>query len=113
MPHAFHLPVQIGQLLDEHALTVQELAQACGRVPEWVLARLEAGVIEAHSASAGAHYFTSTTLVRARRIAQLEATFDADPYLAALTTDLIEEVALLRQRLAQWEPQAQPPPQQP
>ena len=30
MPHAFHLPVQLGELLDEHALTLEELAQADG-----------------------------------------------------------------------------------
>ena len=38
-------------------------------------------------------------MVRARRLAQLEVTFDADPHLAALTADLIEEVAFLRRRL--------------
>lgn len=43
--------------------------------------------------------FDSTTLARARRIARLEASFDADPQLAALTADLIEEVAALRRRL--------------
>jgi chaperone modulatory protein CbpM len=42
--------------------------------------------------------------VRARRIAHLETTFDADPHLAALAADLMEEVAALRQRLAQLEP---------
>ena len=43
--------------------------------------------------------FSSQTLVRARRIAQLEHSFDADPQLAALTTDLIEEVHQLRRQL--------------
>ncbi len=47
--------------------------------------------------------FSSATLVRARRVAQLEATFDADPYLAAMTTDLMEEVARLRRRLRHLE----------
>ncbi|NMM91617.1 hypothetical protein B2J88_46260 [Rhodococcus sp. SRB_17] len=103
MTHAFHLPVQLGELLDEHALTREELARACRRHPDWVSARVEAGVIEVASPGTGEWHFTGTTLVRARRIAQLEATFDADPYLAALTADLIEEVAQLRQRLAQRE----------
>lgn len=104
MPHAFHLPVQLGELLGEQALTLEELAGACRRAPEWVRERLQAGVIEAvadpHTTGC---YFTSGTLVRARRIAQLEITFDADPHLAALTTDLIEEVAQLRQRVARLE----------
>jgi chaperone modulatory protein CbpM len=103
MTHAFHVPVQLGELLDEHALTREELARACRRHPDWVSARVEAGVIEVATPAAGSRewHFTGTTLVRARRIAQLEATFDADPYLAALTADLIEEVAQLRRRLAQ------------
>lgn len=102
MPHAFHLPVQLGELLDDRALTLEELARACCRAPEWVSARVEAGVIETTTPGrrASEWHFTSTTLVRARRIAQLEATFDADPYLAALTADLMEEVAQLRRRLA-------------
>ena len=105
-PHAFHLPVQMGELLDDsHLLSLEDLARACRRAPEWVTARVEAGVIE--STAPDGHstqwHFTSTTLVRARRIAQLEATFDADPHLAALATDLMEEVTQLRQRLAQLE----------
>ncbi len=105
-PHASHLPVQMGELLDDsHPLSLQDLARACRRAPEWVTARVEAGVIESTTPGGQATqwHFTSTTLVRARRIAQLEATFDADPHLAALTTDLMEEVAQLRQRLAQLE----------
>lgn len=110
-PHAFHLPVQMGELLDDnHPLTLEDLARACRQAPEWVAARVEAGVIE--STTPGGQpaqwHFTSTTLVRARRIAQLEATFDADPHLAALATDLMEEVAQLRQRLAQLEKQRYP-----
>lgn len=59
MPHAFHLPVQLGELLDEHALTLEELAQACRRDPAWVSARLQAGVIEAQGPRAGVYYFTT------------------------------------------------------
>lgn len=112
MPHAFQLPVQLGELLDDHTLSLQDLARACRRAPEWVQAHVEAGVIETtthvSARQGGEWHFTSTTLVRARRIAQLEATFDADPHLAALATDLMEEVAQLRQRLAQLERQSPP-----
>ena len=107
MPHAFHLPVQLGELLGDSALSLEELARACCRAPEWVSARVEAGVIETSTPGANANtsewHFTSTTLVRARRIAQLETTFDADPHLAALAADLMEEVEQLRRRLAQLE----------
>lgn len=87
-----------GEALAGAVLSPQELAHACGVTPDWVLDRVQAGVLQVDAAS-GAWRFDSVTLVRARRIAQLEATFDADPQLAALTTDLIEEVTRLRQRL--------------
>lgn len=105
MPHAFHIPAQLGELLDDDTLTLDDLARACRRAPEWVCERVQAGVLEPAQTAQGntgmaLWRFTSTTLVRARRIAQLEATFDADPHLAALTADLMEEVAQLRRQLA-------------
>ena len=89
---------------DEHtALTLDALASACHMKPEWVITRLQEGLlqtgIEDAEGNATTWRFTSATVVRARRLAHLEVTFDADPQLAALTTDLIEEVATLRQRL--------------
>ena len=105
MPHAFQLPVQMGELLDDDTLSLQDLARACRRAPEWVRDHVEAGVIETITHVSTRHadewHFTSTTLVRARRIAQLETTFDADPHLAALAADLMEEVQQLRRQLAQ------------
>ena len=68
--------------------------------PEWVVTHVEAGVFQPCAGGAAAEWrFTTTTLQRARRIAQLEHSFDADPQLAALAADLMEEVAVLRQRL--------------
>lgn len=107
MPHAFHIPAQMGELIEESMLTLDDLARACCRAPEWVSERVEAGVITPAQPGAGLSTwrFSSTTVVRARRIAQLEATFGADPYLAALTADLMEEVAMLRRRLHRIEEQ--------
>ena len=101
-PHAFHLPVQMGELLDDsHPLSLEDLARACHRAPEWVMARVEAGLIESTvpGGQTTQWHFTSTTLVRARRLADLEHAFDADPQLAALAVDLMEEVAALRRQL--------------
>lgn len=79
-------------------LTLEELAHACCMQPGWVVQRLEAGVL--HGERDGTHWrIASASVVRARRIARLETTFDADPELAALTADLIEEVTQLRRRL--------------
>lgn len=90
--------IEIGEVLHEAALTADELAHACCVAPSWVHDRVETGILGV-DLSSGTWRFDSLALVRARRLIQLEVTFDADPQLAALTTDLIEEVALLRQRL--------------
>ncbi|MBS0506512.1 MAG: MerR family transcriptional regulator [Proteobacteria bacterium] len=91
----------MAELLDDAPqLTLEELAHSCCMAPDWVVERLQAGLLHAEQAG-GRWQFSSATVVRARRLARLEASFDADPELAALTTDLIEEVAVLRQRLRQ------------
>lgn len=94
------IPVNLIELLADDALTVQDLARGTRMEPQWVITHVEAGVFEPCAGQAVTEWrFTSTTLRRARRIAQLEHTFDADPQLAALTSDLMEEVAALRRRL--------------
>lgn len=112
MTSAHNTPaVQPGELLDDTALlSLEDLARICHMAPGWVSERLEAGLLQADSQ--GGHWcFASATVVRARRLAQLEITFDADPHLAALTADLIEEVAHLRQRLQHLEAATGPGPQ--
>ncbi len=95
------------ELLDDGVwLSLEELARSCHMGPDWVLERLEAGLLPAHEQQ-GQWHFAGTALLRARRLAQLERSFDADPQLAALTVDLIEEVADLRQRLQQMQAQMQ------
>ena len=90
--------LQIGEIVEGMAFTIEDLARACGVAPEWVQARVESGVLQA-AVAGGAGRFDSITVVRARRVLQLETVFDADPQLAALTADLIEEVTRLRRRL--------------
>lgn len=89
----------VGVLLDECALSVDELARACRCEPRWILERIESGVIECTAVSGGERRFASAALVRVRRLLSIEQTFDADAELAALTVDLIEEVESLRRRL--------------
>ena len=98
MQHAVLVSVEVGEVLGPLALTAEELARSCGVELAWVRDRVESGVLQVDSAS-GAWRFDSVTLVRARRLVALETTFDADPQLAALTADLIEEVARLKRRL--------------
>lgn len=99
-PHTQHGPAIAGELLEEAALTLEDLAHACCVEPGWVVERLEAGLLEgAGSADRPGWRFTSASLVRARRMVHLEQGFDANPELAALAADLIEEIARLRERL--------------
>jgi chaperone modulatory protein CbpM len=97
-----HIPADLIELIDDAALTVQDLARSGRVTPEWVLAHVQAGVLEPCESPATGWQtwrFTSATLVRVRRIAGLEHAFAADPQLAALAADLMEEVARLRNRL--------------
>lgn len=93
----------LAELLDEgNVLSLEDLARACAVAPSWVTTRVSEGLLQGEQAS-DTWRFTSTTVVRARRMARLESTFEADPHLAALTTDLMEEVSELRLRLRQLE----------
>jgi chaperone modulatory protein CbpM len=86
------------EVLSDAALTADHVARACRVTIAWVEERVQTGVLQADPAADGWR-FDSGALVRARRIARLETCFDADPQLAALTVDLIEDVARLRHRL--------------
>lgn len=85
---------QLGEILEDGAFSADDLSRACGVSLAWVHARVAEGIL-AVDPSSGAGRFGVLTLMRARRIAQLESTFDADPQLAALTADLMEEVVRL------------------
>jgi len=89
-----------GEVLGDAAFSAEDLARACGVRVDWVRERVEAGVLQVNP-STGEWRFDSATLVRARRVARLESGFDADPQLAALTADLMEEVERLRRQLRQ------------
>ena len=98
--HPIAIPAHLVELLDDAALDLQALAHGCHMTTEWVLTRVESGVLEPSSGRAATEWrFASTTLVRARRLADLEHAFDADPQLAAMAVDLMEEVAALRRQL--------------
>lgn len=89
-----------GVLLDEAALTLDELARACGVEPEWVLRHVEAGVLGGEtSIEMTTLRFGSGDLGRARRLLGIERNFDANEDIAALVVDLTDEVRRLRARL--------------
>jgi len=89
-----------GVLLDDAALTLEELARACQVEPDWVVRHVEAGVLGPDgSVQVTSLQFRSVDLDRARRLLSVEQDFDANEDLAALVIDLADEVRRLRARL--------------
>ena len=89
-----------GVLLDEAALTLEELARACAVEPEWVVQRVRTGILlDGAPPETSGWRFTSIDLVRARRLRQVERDFDANDDVAALVVDLSEEIRRLRNKL--------------
>jgi chaperone modulatory protein CbpM len=87
--------IHAGLLIDEIQLTADELACACRRDVQWVMARswLICGDAEAVT------QFSSAELTRARRLADMETVFEIDEEVAGLVVDLIEEVERLKRAL--------------
>ena len=93
--------VLIGLVIDEHTLTLEELACACGVDEDWLRQRLDAGLLVCCSGEGAVGRFASLQLHRARRMLAMERDFDANQELAALVVDLLEELQNLRARLQQ------------
>jgi chaperone modulatory protein CbpM len=91
--------VLIGSLMEDSWLTLEQVAAACTVEPEWLLRHIEEGLFPHTESVAGVWRFSGATLMRARRMRQLERDFDATPELAALVADLLEEMETLRQKL--------------
>jgi chaperone modulatory protein CbpM len=89
----------IEAVLNDVQLTLEELAALCAVGPQWVIERIEQGLIEVCGGDRNAWRFDATALRRVRTIRSIELTFDAAPELAALVADLTEEIARLRAAL--------------
>jgi chaperone modulatory protein CbpM len=85
--------------LEDACLSLEQLASACASTPDWVIHRVEEGILSCATTTVAAWRFSSRDLDRARRVRALERDFDASPELAALVADLQEEIAALRRRL--------------
>ncbi|MDZ7595790.1 MAG: chaperone modulator CbpM [Thiobacillus sp.] len=90
--------ILIGSLLEESWLTLEQLAAACLVEPAWLLRHIEEGLFPHAECVAGTWRFSGASLLRARRMRQLERDFDAVPELAALVADMLEEIDALRSR---------------
>lgn len=90
----------IAVLLDEAQLTLDELSISCTVSREWIIEHVRAGVLLVEpDPDPGRWLFSSEDLLRTRRLRGLERDFDANPELAGLVVDLLDELARLRARL--------------
>ena len=88
-----------GSVLEEDCFTLEDLAHACAVSPEWLLARIEEGLLAASGSNPAEWRFSTSVLRRVQRMHTLERDFDAVPELAALVADLLEEIEAQRARL--------------
>ena len=86
-------------LMEDSWLTLEQVAAACRVEPEWLVRHIDEGLFPHVESVAGTWRFSGVSLVRARRMRQLERDFDAVPELAALMADLLEEMDRLRAQL--------------
>jgi len=89
----------VATIEEDVALTLEELCTTCAVTREWVVTRVEEGLLPVEEAAPGAWRFGSRHLRRTRAMRRIERDFDAAPELAALVADLIEEIDQLRSRL--------------
>jgi chaperone modulatory protein CbpM len=89
----------IGSPIEECWMTLEQVAAACTVEPDWLVRHLSEGLFPHAESVAGVWRFSEVSLLRARRMRQLERDFDAAPELAALMADLLEEMDEMRIRL--------------
>jgi chaperone modulatory protein CbpM len=92
-------PILIGALLEDACLTLEQLCSACAVSPEWVAGHVLEGRVRPTGDRPSQWRFGSRDLWRVHQIRRLEIAFDAEPELAALVADLLEELDTLRARL--------------
>lgn len=97
-------PLLIGTLLEDACLTLEQLCSAGAVSPEWVSGHVIEGRLHPAGDRPSQWRFASRDLWRVRWIRHVETAFDAEPELAALVADLMEELDRLRARLGGIEP---------
>lgn len=93
--------ILIGYLMDDSWLTLEQIAAACSVEPVWLIRHIEDGLFPQVESTGGTWRFSGASLIRARRMRQLERDFEAAPELAALMADLLDEMDALRTAIRQ------------
>ena len=87
------------EILQDTCLTLEQLCAACALERDWLVRRVEEGLIPVSGSVIAEWRFSTAHLARARRMREIERSFDAAPELAALVADMLEEMDELRARL--------------
>ncbi|MCC6212426.1 MAG: MerR family transcriptional regulator [Burkholderiales bacterium] len=87
------------QILEGACLTLDQLCAAAALEREWLVRRVEEGLIPATGSARAEWRFAAIHVARARRMRDIERTYEAAPELAALVADMLEELDELRARL--------------
>ena len=87
------------ELLEGACLTLEQLCAAAALDREWLVRHVEEGLIPASGTLVAEWRFSTVHVTRARRMHEIERTYEAAPELAALVADLLEEMDELRARL--------------
>lgn len=95
-----------GILIDEQTeITLGEICRACSVEAEWVVTLVEEGVLEPLGRNRSHWRFTGAQLKSARTILRLQRDLGLNIAGAALALELLEELEILRARLAALEPE--------
>ena len=87
------------EILEGACLTLEQLCAAAALDRDWLVRRVEEGLIPASGTLVAEWRFSALHLTRARRMHEIERTYEAAPELAALVADLLEELDELRSRV--------------
>ena len=89
-----------GVLIDKAKLTIDEFACACVVERTWIVEHVQDGLLNCAPINTNGDVsewrFASLELAHARKLIWFERDFDANPELAALIVDLLEEIATLK-----------------
>ena len=87
-------------VLEDTPLSIEELAISCTVTHEWIIQHVQAGLLLIEPGPDPSDWsFTGRDLRRVRRLLSFERDFDANPELAGLVADLVDELERLRARL--------------
>lgn len=86
-------------ILEGACLTLEQLCAAAALDRDWLVRHVEEGLIPASGTLVAEWRFSVVHVTRARRMHEIERSYEAAPELAALVADLLEEMDELRARL--------------